>query len=232
LLFEAQFVPSRHYLDSTRYLLLPSEVKVIFDRMPSTRVRRPPAEARALILEAAQELLIEGGPQAVQMRAVAERVEMTDAGVAHHFGNRAGLLVQLLRHGGRRIRDAVAETTAGWAASGETVAHLVDRVAAVYEDGYAELAIALHAGGWRDEGTGMLDPVVDALHAARRRRGGRPRLEDTRLAVAALHQALATDPPYGAAFRRSAGIVAAASLDPKAQRRWWARTLTTVLGLD
>src|SRR3954470_23827697 len=117
--------------------------------MASTRVRRPPAEARALILEAAEELLIEGGPAAVQMRAVAERVEMTDAGVAHHFGSRAGLLIELLRYGGRRIRDAVGETSAGWVASGETISNLVDRIAAVYEDGYAELAVALHAGGWR-----------------------------------------------------------------------------------
>ena len=78
----------------------------------------------------------------------------------------------------------------------------------------------------------MLDPVVDALHAARRRRGGRPRREDTRLAVAALHQALATDPSYGAAFRRSAGITADVANDPRAQRRWWARTLTSALGLD
>jgi AcrR family transcriptional regulator len=198
----------------------------------STRVRRSPAEARALILEAAEELLIEGGPAAVQMRAVAERVEMTDAGVAHHFGSRARLLVELLRHGGRRLRDAVAETTAGWVAGGETVAHLVDRIAAVYADGYGELAVALHAAGWRDEGMGMLDPVVDALHAARRRRGGRPRREDTRLAVAALHQAVATDPSYGAAFRRSAGIAADAADDPTAQRRWWARALTSVLELD
>lgn len=200
--------------------------------MSSTRVRRSSTEARALILAAAEDLLIEGGSVAVQMRAVAQRVAMTDAGVSHHFGSRAGLLVELLHHGGRRIRDAVKETTEGWVANGETVAHLVDRVAAVYEDGYGELAVALHAGGWHDEGTGMLDLVVDALHAARSRRGGRPRREDTRLAVAALHQALATDPSYGAAFRRSAGIAADAAADPTAQRRWWARTLTSVLGLD
>ncbi|MDQ3739345.1 MAG: TetR/AcrR family transcriptional regulator [Actinomycetota bacterium] len=200
--------------------------------MPTSRLRRPPSEARALILEAAERLLIEGGPAAVQMRAVADRVGMTDAGVAHHFGNRDGLLVALLRHGGRQLRDAVAETTAGWVANGESVARLVDRIAEVYADGYGELAIALHAAGWRDEGGGMLDPVVDALHAARRRRGGRPRREDTRLAVAALHQALGTDPSYGAAFRCSAGISAEAATDPTAQRRWWARTLTRTLGLD
>lgn len=41
-------------------------------------------------------------------------------------------------------------------------------IADVYDDGYGELAMALHAAGWRDDGGGILDPVVDALHAARK----------------------------------------------------------------
>lgn len=52
-----------------------------------------------------------------------------------------------------------------------------------------------------------------------------------RLAVAALHQALATDPAYGAAFRKSAGIDHPAAADPRAQRRWWATTIATVLDI-
>lgn len=52
------------------------------------RVRRRPAEAMQPIRHAAEELLIEAGPRAVQVRAVAQRVAMTDAGVAHHFGSR------------------------------------------------------------------------------------------------------------------------------------------------
>lgn len=196
------------------------------------RTRRSAADARTAILTAAEELLVQGGPAAVQMRAVAHRLNMTDAGVAHHFGSRAGLLVELLRHGGRRVRAAVAEATEGWIANEESIAQLVDRIAAVYQDGYGELAIALHASGWSDAGTGMLEPVVDAIHSARVDRGGRPRREDTRLAVAALHLSLATDSSYGAAFRRSAGIPAEAADDPGAQRRWWTRTLVTVLGLD
>ena len=38
--------------------------------MTTSRVRRRPAEARRLILEAAEQLLVDGGPHAVQMRAV------------------------------------------------------------------------------------------------------------------------------------------------------------------
>jgi len=186
-----------------------------------------------LILKAAEELLVEGGPRAVEVRAVADRVGMTDAGVAHHFKNREGLLLALLKHGGGRIRVAVEQATADWVRRGARVSELVDCIADVYEDGYGELAIALHAAGWRDSGGGLLEPVVEALHAARRpSHGRRPPRSDTRLAVAALHQALATESAYGAAFRRSAGINERAASEPRDQRRWWVRTLVTVLEID
>ena len=93
-------------------------------------------------------------------------------------------------------------------------------------------AIALHAAGWRDEGVGMLDPVVDALHRVRTSNGARhPKRSDTRLAVAALHQALATDPTYGPAFRRSAGIQGPAANQSGEQRKWWTDTLADVLNI-
>jgi AcrR family transcriptional regulator len=198
----------------------------------STRIRRTPAEARRLILNAAEQLLVEGGPRAVQVRAVAQRVTMTDAGIAHHFGSRDALLVALLHHGGRKLRDAVQLATRTWVDEGAPLAELVDVIADVYEQGYGALAIALHAAGWRDEGVGMLDPVVEALHRARTSNSARhPKRSDTRLAVAALHQALATDPTYGPAFRRSAGIPDPAANQSAEQRKWWANTLADVLNI-
>lgn len=198
--------------------------------MTRQRIRRPPDQARSEILKSAEQLLIAGGPHAVQMRAVAQRLGMTDAGVAHHFGTRQALLEALLQHGGRRIRHAVDTTTTTWLADGPSVESLVDAIAGVYADGYGELAIALHAAGWRDDGIGMLDPVVDALHGLRPARNGRrPHRSTTRLAVAALHQALATEPTYGAAFRRSAGIAEPEASNSDAQLKWWCTTLTTVL---
>jgi hypothetical protein len=79
----------------------------------------------------------------------------------------------------------------------------------------------------------MLNSVVDALHNARSRADGRqPKRAETRLAVAALHQALATEPSYGSAFRRSAGIDERTASHNRQQRRWWANTLITTLGID
>lgn len=193
-----------------------------------TRVRRPPDEARRLILDAAEKLLAEGGVAAVQVRAIATHVGMTDAGVNHHFGTRDHLLEALLRRGGWKIRTGLQDVLDSWLDRGADLGDLVSALAVLYRQGYAELAIALHAAGWRDEGSGMLDPVVDALHALRPATAD---IEDTRLAVAALHQALAVEPVYGSGFRRSAGITGEAAIDPTPQLRWWTAHLTVSLGL-
>lgn len=201
--------------------------------MSEPRIRRRPDEAQSLILSAAEAMLVEGGVSAIQVRAVANRVGMTDAGVTYYFKSRDGLLRALLRHGGHRIRTAVEQATQDWVRDGARVSELVDRIADVYEDGYGELAIALHAAGWRDDGVGLLNPVVEALYAARGSTGERRVTRtEVRLAVAALHQALATESSYGADFRRSAGIGEPESRRSQPQRRWWVHTLITVLGIE
>jgi len=192
------------------------------------RIRRSPEEARRLILGAAAELLAEGGTAAVQVRAVAARVGMTDTGVTYHFQSRDNLLRELLKHGGRQLRTALQEATGSWLEGGSDLHAFVESFAAVYQQGYGELAIALHGAGWRDHGSGMLNPVVEALHQLRPPTAS---IEDTRLAVAALHQAIATESLYGSAFRRSAGLTGTAASDPTAQLRWWTRQLQLALDL-
>jgi TetR/AcrR family transcriptional regulator, repressor for neighboring sulfatase len=194
--------------------------------MTTSRVRRPQDEARRLILDAAASLLAEGGVAAVQVRAVATRVGMTDAGVTHHFGNRDNLLAELLLYGGRELRAALQDVLAVWLDRGADLLELVESLRTVYQRGYGELAVALHAAGWRDPGAGMLNPVVDALH---RLLPPGSSIGDTRLAVAALHQAMATEALYGSAFRRSAGLTGAEADDPAAQVLWWARQLQFAL---
>lgn len=208
--------------------VLPRAVKVLSFTVVVGRARRAPEEARRLILDAAASLLAEGGVAAVQVRAVAARVGMTDAGVTHHFGNRENLMTELVRHGGRQLKAAVRNVLSSWLDDEPDLHDLVASLDGVYRQGYGELAVALHAAGWRERGNGMLDPVVEALHRLRPRQAS---IDDTRLAVAALHHAVATDCLYGAAFRRSAGLTGAAADDPTAQLRWWTRHLESALGL-
>lgn len=165
----------------------------------------------------------------MQVRAVAARVGMTDAGVTHHFGNRDSLLAELLRYGGRQLRAALQDVLAAWLDRGADLFELVESLRTLYLRGYGELAVALHAAGWRDPGGGMLNPVVDALH---RLRPPGSSIGDTRLAVAALHQAMATEALYGSAFRRSVGLTGAEADGPAAQVLWWARQLQLALSIE
>lgn len=192
--------------------------------MGPERRRRPPEDARKEILAAAESLLAEGGVAAVQVRAIATRVGMTDAGINHHFGTRDQLLRELLRHGGRKLRTAMQDVVASWLEADPDVRQLVTSLAEIYADGYSELGVALHSAGWRDRGSGILEPIVDALHQLRPADSSAT-ITDTRLAVAALHQALALEPLYGSAFRRSAGFTPKESNNPAGQHEWWAVAL-------
>ncbi|WP_448889270.1 TetR family transcriptional regulator, partial [Enterobacter hormaechei] len=51
------------------------------------RKRLSPQESRIAALDAARALLIEAGPQAVTLKAVAARIGRTHANLLHHFGS-------------------------------------------------------------------------------------------------------------------------------------------------
>src|ERR1044072_9620289 len=78
---------------------LPDIVPIaILTRMSIPRERLSPEESRAAALAAARTLLIEQGPQAVTLKAVAAAIGKTHATLLHHFGSAAGL------HAGRAGR--------------------------------------------------------------------------------------------------------------------------------
>ncbi|QIS12855.1 TetR/AcrR family transcriptional regulator [Nocardia arthritidis] len=197
----------------------------------ATRVRRNPDEAKRMILEAASGLLAAGGPAAVQVRAVAAEIGVSDAAVNHHFGTREQLLEALLRFGGAKLKAQLHAVLGAWPDGPIDPADLVHALYALYADGYADLAVALYRSGWRDTGSGLLDEVVDRLHAQARQHGATvgltpPSRETLQVTVAALHQAVALEPLFGGEFRRSAGLDASASdrtLD------WWIDILRTMV---
>jgi TetR/AcrR family transcriptional regulator, repressor for neighboring sulfatase len=197
------------------------------------RVRRDPDQAKRMILDAAADLLRAGGPAAVQVRAVAAKLEITDAAVSHHFGTRDQLLAALLRDAGSRVKTRLREIIDQWdAAAG--VANLVDEMADVYRDGYGQLALALHLAGWRDMGRGMLVEVVDGLHrrasaAARKRRRAPPDRVSIEIAVACLHQALVLEPVVGHAFLRSVGLSCTREQGSALVRDWWTNALQSIV---
>ena len=87
----------------------------------SIRKRLPPEESRRAALEAARALLLEAGPQAVTLKAVAARIGRTHANVLHHFGSAAALQKALAGYLAQAvcatIADAVRANRAGALAS-------------------------------------------------------------------------------------------------------------------
>lgn len=202
------------------------------------RIRRSKDESRQLILEAAETLLRQNGPDAVNVRAVATKVGLTDAAVNHHFGTRQDLLEALLRHGGRRLKAELNAALVQWQKTDHSVERLVEVIVDLYTDGgYAELALRLHLSGWRDRGAGLLSPVVDALHDMRltaftAAEKSRPSIFETQFIVGLMHQTLALDPLFGSAFRRSAGMARSEEPSRDQKKMLWGAILRVLLAAD
>ena len=199
------------------------------------RLRRGRDEARLAILEAAEKRLREGGPAAVRVQRVAADLGMTDAGVHHHFGSRQGLLQALLRFAGRRLRDELETILRGWDGEPDGIERVAELIADTYADrGYAQLALWLALGGWVATGSGLFEPLVEAVHRTRLREARaagapRPRREDARHDVALLNLALAAEPLLGRDFLRSVGFEGDAR-DRARFRAWLVRRLSALLG--
>ncbi|WP_024577271.1 MULTISPECIES: TetR/AcrR family transcriptional regulator [unclassified Afipia] len=203
-----------------------------------SRVRRSKDESRQLILDAAEALLRQSGSDAVNVRAVAAKVGLTDAAVNHHFGTRQKLLEALLRHGGRRLKDELNAGLVRWQKTDHSVERLVDIIADLYADGdYAALALRLHLSGWRDRGVGLLSPVVEALHDMRLKafaaagKSGPP-ISETRFIVGLMHQAIALDPLFGSEFRRSAGMARSEEPFRDQKKKLWGSILRVLLSVE
>jgi hypothetical protein len=77
--------------------------------------------------------------------------------------------------------------------------------------GAARLAMWLALSGWRPEGVGMLEPLVDWLHArrladAKKRGQAAPRRRDSQDAIAVLSAAAFSQALVGQAMLRSVGV--------------------------
>ncbi|HWU01557.1 MAG TPA: TetR family transcriptional regulator, partial [Novosphingobium sp.] len=122
--------------------------------------RLSPQESRAAALEAARELLIEQGPQAVTLKAVAARIGRTHANVLHHFGTAAELYRELASYLTNNICTVIAQAVIATRIGAGSARTVVDLTFDAFErEGGAQLASWLRLNG-TDDG---LTPIVDAV---------------------------------------------------------------------
>ncbi|MHA6722361.1 TetR/AcrR family transcriptional regulator [Sphingomonas sp. RS2018] len=129
--------------------------------MSITRRRLSPEASRDAALDAARALLVEDGPQAVTLKAVAARIGRTHANLLHHFGSAAGLQRALIASmAGKivgRIGEAVLRARAGDHDPREVVELTFD---AFGQGGAGALASWMILSGNED----ALDPILEAIH--------------------------------------------------------------------
>ncbi|RIV85241.1 TetR/AcrR family transcriptional regulator [Aurantiacibacter xanthus] len=124
------------------------------------RRRLSAQESRAAALEAARVLLVEQGPQAVTLKAVAERVNRTHANLLHHFGSAAGLQLALADHLAATICDDIAQAAHFIRVSDGDPRRLVDLVFDTFgSGGGAALAAWMLNTGHKK----ALDPILEAM---------------------------------------------------------------------
>jgi AcrR family transcriptional regulator len=129
--------------------------------MLATRKRLSPEESRDAALDAARALLVESGPQAVTLKAVAARIGRTHANLLHHFGSAAGLQNALIERMAEFISTTIRETVLRARDSDQNPGEVVDLAFEAFGAGGAgALASWMILTGNED----ALDPILTAIH--------------------------------------------------------------------
>ena len=127
----------------------------------TARRRLSPEASRLVALEAARELLIEAGPQAVTLKAVAGRIGRTHANLLHHFGSASGLQRELAAFHAESICIDISEQIRRFRGGDIGPLDLVDMIFDHFDKaGAGALAAWMLLSGNED----ALNPVVEAIH--------------------------------------------------------------------
>lgn len=129
--------------------------------MSTSRKRLNPEESRSVALDAACRLLIEQGPQAVTLKAVAAEIGRTHANLLHHFGSAAGLQSELARSLAHDVTHRIAQTVERARHHETDPRQIVDQTFDAFGRGGAgALAAWMILSGNRD----ALTPILEAIH--------------------------------------------------------------------
>ncbi len=128
--------------------------------MSIARKRLSPEESRFAALEAARRILLEHGPQAVTLKAVAAAIGRTHANLLHHFGSAAGLQAELARSIAERVTGSIGEVVerarTGQADPGDIARMTFD---AFSNEGAGALAAWMILSGDRE----ALNPILESI---------------------------------------------------------------------
>jgi len=130
--------------------------------MSIVRARLSQQESRSAALEAARRLLIEQGPQAVTLKAVAGAIGKTHANLLHHFGSAAGLQAELARSIADSVTQSIGRSVELARAGQIDAREIVDQTFDAFgKEGAGALAAWMILAGNRD----ALDPILVSIRS-------------------------------------------------------------------
>ena len=202
-------------------------MKIASSDVRSARPGRRPRDAastRSAILRAAEQRLIDGGPEAIRLEKIAADAGVSHPAILHHFGSREGLVEAMVLDGLRRLQEQILE---GWPSTKEPdVEGTFERFYEIASrHGVARILAGLILMG-RDfvaMAPDVFRPAAERLHAGRVRRAQRdgtrmPELEDSLFAATFLVILVLGDSLFGDSVRRAIGL---RSKDSAANFRRW-----------
>ncbi|TKD51355.1 TetR/AcrR family transcriptional regulator [Sphingomonas baiyangensis] len=129
--------------------------------MSIARRRLTPEESRDSALQAARDLLIEAGPQAVTLKAVGTRIGRTHANLLHHFGSASGLQKALAASMAETITAKIGAAAIRARQGLQEPREVVDLTFEAFDtEGAGALASWMILSGNED----ALDPILEAIH--------------------------------------------------------------------
>ncbi|WP_426257854.1 TetR family transcriptional regulator [Sphingomonas sp. DC1600-2] len=128
--------------------------------MSIVRKRLTPEESRDAAIDAARALLVEQGPQAVTLKAVAARIGRTHANLLHHFGSAADLQKALITHLADSITAQIGAAAKRARVGEADPREVVDLTFDAFAHGAGAMATWMILSGNHD----ALDPVLNAIH--------------------------------------------------------------------
>lgn len=129
--------------------------------MSIERRRLSPEESRAQALDAARDLLLAEGPQAVTLKAIAARVGCSHANLLHHFGSALDLQKDLVAMLANDVCADIARAVQRARRGEADLRTIVDKTFDAFDaGGGGALAAWMIMSGNRD----ALDPIVSAVH--------------------------------------------------------------------
>ena len=129
--------------------------------MSIVRKRLSPEASKSAALEAARDLLIEAGPQAVTLKAVSGRIGKTHANLLHHFGSAAGLQKALAKSLAEAICVDIAAAVIKSRSGEGNPRDVVDLAFDAFDrQGAGALAGWMILSGNED----ALNPIVETIH--------------------------------------------------------------------